>query len=243
MPISRIIGKVDNDFNISESDWIPRVAAWVTDALSQMKCLPMERKRRKLEVSNRIATFPCMLNSTEIKVFDKNGCEIPELKSSKECGCSDLGGNTPVSEIAIFDSASKTSTNSMRVATVTGSPGRNFVVDCNNIELNFDTDCIIVESYEVATYYDEYFDCDVPYVYDNGILLEALAWYILFKYLSRGSKHTVYSLTSPNPVTNPFTQWNNLKHKAENSVKIQLSKETDDGWRNFFYNSTFDPRR
>lgn len=243
MPISRIIGKVDNDFNISESDWIPRVAAWVTDALSQMKCLPMERKKRKLEVSNRNATFPCMLNSKEIKVFDKNGCEIPELKNSKECGCSDLGSNIPTSEIAIFDSSSKTNTNSMRVAKIHSASCHNFVVDCNNIELNFDTDCIIVESYEVATYYDEYFDCEVPYVYDNGILLEALAWYILFKYLSRGSKHTVYSLTSPNPVTNPFTQWSTLKSKAENAVKIQLSKEHDDGWRNFFYNSTFDPRR
>ena len=26
----RIIGKVDNDFNLSESDWIPRAAAWIT---------------------------------------------------------------------------------------------------------------------------------------------------------------------------------------------------------------------
>lgn len=242
MPISRIIGKVDNDFNISESDWIPRVAAWVTDALSQIKCLPMERKRRKLEVSNRIATFPCMLNSTEIKVFDKNGCEIPELKNGNTCGCSDLGSVKPTSEIAIFDSSSKTSEKSMRVATVVSATGHNFVVDGNNIELNFDTDCIIVESYEVATYYDEYFDCEVPYVYDNGLLLEALAWYILFKYLSRGSKHTVYSLTSPNPVTNPYTQWINLKNKAKTSVAFDISKNTD-GWRNFFYNSTFDPRR
>ena len=44
LPLSRLIGKIDNDFNISESDWIPRVAAWVTDALSQMQILPMEKK-------------------------------------------------------------------------------------------------------------------------------------------------------------------------------------------------------
>ena len=58
LPLQRLIGKIDNDFNISESDWIPRVAAWTIDALSQMQVLPMERKRRKLEVSNRIAQFP-----------------------------------------------------------------------------------------------------------------------------------------------------------------------------------------
>ena len=241
--LSRLIGKVDNDFNLSESDWIPRVGAWVTDALSQMKCLPMERKRRTLEVSNRIATFPCELNTTELKVFDSRGCEIPALNSNNQCSCSGLGIKNPNSEIAIFDSENKTGVNTMEVANIVTASNRNFVVAGNNIELNFDTDSIVVESYEVATYYDEYFDCEVPYIYDNGKLLEALSWYILFKYLSRGSKHTVYSLTSPNPVTNPFTQWNTLRPKAEMSVKIDLAKETERGWRNFFYNSTFDPRR
>ena len=73
LDLGRIIGKIDNDFNISESDWIPRVAAWVTDALSQMKVLPMTRKRRILEVSDKIAQFPCQLNTTDIKVYDHNG--------------------------------------------------------------------------------------------------------------------------------------------------------------------------
>lgn len=84
--VERLVGKIDNDFNISESDWIPRVAAWVIDALSQMKCLPMERKKRKLKVNNRIAIFPCTLNANDIRVYDSHGCEIPELNSG-ECGC------------------------------------------------------------------------------------------------------------------------------------------------------------
>jgi hypothetical protein len=238
-----LIGKIDNDFNISESDWIPRVGAWVIDALSQMKCLPMERKRRTLEVSNRIANFPCEINTTELKVFDKQGCEIAELNTNSKCGCSDSGAKNPVSEIAIFDSTNTTGVNTMKVANIVSSGYKNFVVSGNNIELNFDTDCIVVESYEVATYYDDYFDCEVPYIYDNGLLLEALAWYCLFKYLSRGSKHTVYSLTSPSPVTNPYSQWMAIKNKASISVKNDILKTDDDGWRNFFYNSTFDPRR
>lgn len=240
--LQRLIGKVDNDFNISESDWIPRVAAWVIDALSQMRCLPMEKKRRTLEVSERIATFPCKLNAKDIKVFDSKGCEIPNLNEANSCGCSG-SGVTLNSEIAIFDSENKTGVNTMEIANIVTSSGRNFVLSGNNIELNFDTNEIEVESYEVATYYDEYFDCEVPYIYDNGLLLEALSWYILFKYLSRGSKHTVYSLTSTNPVLNPFAQWNSIKYKAANSVKKDISKSDNDGWRNFFYNSTFDPRR
>ena len=241
--LDRLIGKVDNDFNISESDWIPRVAAWTIDALSQMKLLPMERKKRTLDVKERIAIFPCTLNAKEIKVYDSNGCEIRELNSST-CNCnSGLNSNTTnSSEIAVFRPNDNNPVNSMKVGGIVNpNSNRNFVITGNNIELNFDTDSIVVESYEIATYYDEYYDCEVPYIYENGILLEALAWYILFKYLSRGSTHQVYSLKSISPVTNPFLQWNNLKSKAIASVKNEIY--TADGWRNFFYNSTFDPRR
>ena len=242
LSLKRLIGKIDNDFNISESDWIPRVAAWVTDALSQMKVLPMERKRRELEVSERIAQFPCEINGKELRIFDKCNNEIPSIAESQKCGCSGSGRNIPNSEIAVFNSCNKTGVNAMNIATVTnGGSDRYFVLDGNNIELNFNTDKIIVESYEVATYYDDYFDCECPYIYDNGLLLEALAWYCLFKYLSRGSTHQVYSLKTTTAVLNPYMQWLAIKPKAEASVKIDLSK-AGDGWNNFFYNSTFLPR-
>lgn len=239
--LHRLIGKIDNDFNISESDWIPRVAAWTIDALSQMQVLPMERKKRTLEVSERIAQFPCKINGTELKVYDKNGNEIPQLNEEGSCGCTRYNSGS-AREIAVFDSSNKTGVQPMQIASIAPNyAGRNFVLDCDKIELNFDTDYIIVESYEVATYYDEYYDCECPYIYDNGLLLEALAWYCMFKYLSRGSQHPVFSLKSPNPALNPYMQWMSLKVKAANSTKIELSNNTD-GWNNFFYNSTFLPR-
>ena len=241
LPLSRLIGKIDNDFNISESDWIPRVAAWTIDALSQMQVLPMERKRRKLEVSNRVAQFPCIINAKELRVYDKHGCEIIELNNDNFCGCSKSSKTMP-QEIAVIDDTNKTGVNFMKIGIISvNDSSRNFVLDGNNIELNFDTDEIEVESYETATYFDEYYQCQVPYIYDNGLLLEALAWYCLFKYLSRGSKHQVYSLSSPNQVLNPYMQWSILKPKAMASVKIAISRSSD-GWNNFFYNSTFLPR-
>ena len=211
--LSRLIGKIDNDFNISESDWIPRVAAWTIDALAQIKCLPMELKRRKLEVNERIAQYPCDMNMESLRVFDENGCEIFPIGVVQTdcCGKVELGNK------------------------------KGFVLQGNCIELNFEAKFIEVETYAVATYYDEYYECDVPYIYDDGLLLEALAWYCLFKYLSRGSHHQVYSLTSPNQVINPFIQWNNLRMKAATSVKIKISNDLT-GWNNFFFNSTFRPR-
>lgn len=243
--IGRLVAKVDNDFNISESDWLPRVAAWTIDALSQMKILPTVKKKRQLEVSDKIAQFPCDINNLkEIKVYDKNGCEIPELDNSS-CGCnSDSRNNANVteSEIAVIDTTNKTGINYMEVANQTLYNNHNYVLDGNKIELNFNTDYIIVESFEVATYYDEYYDCEVPYIYDNGLLLEALSWYILFKYLSRGSKHQVYDLKSNSPVTNPWIQWNTLRPKAAASVRNEINKDVQSDWNNFFYNFTFNPR-
>ncbi|MBQ3306926.1 MAG: hypothetical protein IJG68_01900 [Bacilli bacterium] len=241
LKLQRLIGKVDNDFNISESDWIPRVAAWVIDALSQMKVLPMERKRRELEVSDKIAQFPCELNATELKVFDSNGNEIPVYNREKECGCRQSTLSSTGELIGITDSSAKNGWETVQVANIVNPSGRNFVLNGNCIELNFDTDKIEVESYEVATYHDDYYDCECPYIYDDGLLLEALSWYILFKYLSRGSHHAVYDLKSNNPVTNPYIQWNTLRPKAAASVKSKIGNAKD-GWNNFFYNWTFLPR-
>ena len=235
--LQRLVGKIDNDFNISESDWIPRVAAWTIDALAQMKVLPMERKRRTLEVSDRIAQFPCTLNGKDIVVYDSNGNKIDEFDGDRSCCCQKKTVNN---QIAVIDDTNKTGVNFMRVANVVDARNRWFLVDGNNIELNFDDTTIDVESYEIVTYHDDYYDCEVPYIYDDGLLLEALAWYCLFKYLSRGGKHPVYDLKSNSPVTNPWIQWNTLRPKAAASVKAQLGKA--EGWNNFFYNSTFLPR-
>ena len=248
--IQRLVGKVDNDFNIPESDWIPRVAAWTIDALSQLKVLPMEKKRRTLEVSERIALFPCEITASELKVYDKYGNEIANgaeskcgnsKNSCKRCTNSSTGGQEQtigVTNVHADDWVTSTILDNVQIS----PEGHMYYLEGNNIELNFDTDCIVVESLEVATYHDEYYDCEVPYIYDNGTLLEALAWYILFKYLSRGSKHPVYSLTSPSPYTNPFAQWTILKSKAKTSVLNDMKKGGDEGWNNFFYNSTFLPR-
>lgn len=241
LTLERLIGKIDNDFNISESDWIPRVAAWTIDALSQMKVLPMEKKRRTLEVSDRIAIFPCTLNASELKVYDSNGNEIPLLDKDKCCKCDNGTISSTGEQIGVTNPSAKNGWETVQVANIASIGGRNFVLDGDKIQLNFDTPSIEVESFEVATYHDDYYDCECPYIYDDGLLLEALAWYCMFKYLSRGSHHPVYDLKSNSPVTNPFIQWNTLRVKAASSVKSKIGNSTD-GWNNFFYNSTFLPR-
>lgn len=272
LPISRLIGKIDNDFNLGDSDWIPRVAAWSIDALNQMNILPKQRVRRILQVDRRIATLPEIIGLTYLKVYDKHGCEIPLAKSSSCCRDKqnansisqtvlmtnptthggiqvddhivvyDINGN-PIeySEIEGIHYTNQLFNEQTIFKSVAVHEQRNFVIQCRSIELNFDTEYICVETLETATYYDEYYRDCVPYLYDDGNLLEALAWYCLYKHLSRGNKHQVYDLKSPSPVLNPYHHWVDMKSKAKSSVLNAISNN-EDGWRNFFYNSTFNPR-
>lgn len=45
LPVEAIVARLDNDFNIDNSDYIPRVAAWCIDLMNQMKITKYEVKR------------------------------------------------------------------------------------------------------------------------------------------------------------------------------------------------------
>ena len=90
--IERIIAKIDNDFNPDNSDWIPRVGAWVIDAMNMLKILRTEKKRTKLLVKDRIAMSNCPLDDINLKVYDTKGCLIELADSTNACnGCSSTG--------------------------------------------------------------------------------------------------------------------------------------------------------
>lgn len=254
LPLERIVAKVDNDFNIDQSDWIPRAAAWTIDCLSILKCAPYQRKREKCNVVDRTAQCKNLMNSKSIKIYDDKGCEIDNATGEDAIsafGCymnndstSFYGGDKSWSdeEIAIFTN-SKDIQDRLKVGKSCRNHTKNFVITANNmIDLNFDADFIVIEHFGVATYYSEYFNDNVPYIYNNGLLLEAISWYIMMRILQRGYKHQVFTLTGPEPV-NPYIQFNKIKDAAAASVKHDLRNSgKDEGWNNFFYNSTFLPR-
>ena len=61
--IEHIIGKLDNDFNPDNSDWIPRVPAWCVDAMNELKVLRKIDKKMKLTVINKTTfTFSYLIN-------------------------------------------------------------------------------------------------------------------------------------------------------------------------------------
>lgn len=273
-PIEQIIAKLDNDFNLDNSDWIPRIATWAIEAMSQLKVLKTERKRRKLIVNNRIVKSACNLEIVGLKVYDSRGCEIEELSEKTGSGCSNAPSSTgelpkEISGVGGFDGigVSEQYANDITpydavsvhvneyppkdsrvvnqfVATPHKRCDKNYViVDCHTIELNFDADEIYIESDEVATMYSDYFKAEVPVIPNNGLLIEAIGYYCLYKIMCRGIKHPVFNF-SQNGGTNPWYMWINLKEQAKRSVtndSVDTSKAGNE-WRSFFYNYTFPER-
>ena len=270
--MEHIIAKIDNDFNPDNSDWIARVPAWCFDAMSQLKVLRTTYKKRTLPVRNRIVHSPCPItNSKGFAVYDSNGCEVRSLRESKAgCSCSSSTGgdsseldNTQLSgsnTIYITDGASDKDyigavsehvntdvfNRRHRVGDQYISPvedNRNYIiVDNNTIELNWDTREITIRNLEIETEYSNYFQGEIPVVPNNGILIEALAYYCMYKMLTRGMKHPVFNLAASQYGTNPYYMWMQLKDKAKASVIADAQNENDyagDAWRSYFYNYTF----
>lgn len=270
--LEHIIAKIDNDFNPDNSDWIARVPAWCVDAMSQLKVLRTEYKTRKLNVENRIAHSPCPItNSKGFAVYDRNGCEIKSLAYNKkhaQCCSSSTGGRdnmnnemlSPSDTIYLTDtSADRTHYQAVAehvntddfnkrhtIADQFISPvedRRNYIiVDNNTIELNFDTDFVTIRNLEIATEHSDYFNGEIPVVPNNGLLIEALAYYCMYKMLTRGMKHPVFNLAASQYGTNPYYMWMQLKDKAKASVIADnqgVNGYDGDAWRAYFYNYTF----
>lgn len=262
--IERIIAKIDNDFNPDNSDWIPRVGAWCIDAMGMINALRKEKKRKRLSVNERIAYSDCPLDKYNLKVYDTNGCLIKEADKNRCCISTPSTGSisqevTPDTVDVVFNNDAEhydfnvqsnhvqskdfpSRYNVVEERLYANNVNRNYViVDCDKIELNFDTDYIYIEQEMIVTEYSKMFGCELPVIPNNAVLIEAIVYYCMYKMLCRGYKHPVFNLHASQYGTNPKYEFEQLKAKAERSIiNSQQGDITDiDLWWSAFYLQTF----
>lgn len=267
--IERIIAKIDNDFNPDNTDWIPRVAAWVTDALLQLDVNLTKRKRISLPIRNRIGISQYNLRNAII--YDKCGNRIQEATANaSDCPCN---GSPSTGDLEQTTTASATDTSeticnedandapnqmvSQQIAPnkyniyefeLGCDKQRNYVlIDDTKIELNFDTDCIQLEYDFIETQESELYGCELPMIPNDGVLIEALTYFCMYKMLTRGYKHPVMNLAASQYGTNPYYIWLQMKEQAKRSIiNRNFDRDMDDNSRMFrsaLYIDTFDPKR
>ena len=123
---------------------------------------------------------------------------------------------------------------------------KNYVkISCNQLELNFHTPFVFVECEKVETYCSDNYGCELPYIPNNGLVIEAIACYCMYKMLCRGYKHPVLNLQASQYGTNPYFMWQSLREEAKRSYINNIVDNTniDELWRSAFYISAFDPKR
>lgn len=269
--VERIIAKIDNDFNPDNSDWIPRVGAWCIDAMSQLDVLRTKKQKKKLTVQDRIAYSTCPLDSN-ITVYDSNGCEVKEASDSSVSSCcgnssdddssssSSVVKNITPSTIDVVSTGNGTAPNYVIANTINEKyPYRynvqHYIIgghcdqektyvlaDCNKIEINFDDDYIYVETEYIETKCNDTYGCELPTIPNNGLLIEAIAYYCMYKMLCRGYKHPVFNLSASQYGTNPYYMWTQLKDEAKRSLLNGDIGDAGKLFRSTLFIDTFDPR-
>ena len=116
----------------------------------------------------------------------------------------------------------------------------------NKLELTFYTRYIDFVTKQVKTIQSDVYNCDLPVIPNNGILIEAITYYCMYKMLCRGYTHPVFNLHASQYGTNPFFMWNQLKDEAKRSVIIDEQGEIIDDkglWNSTLYINTTIPQR
>ena len=122
------------------------------------------------------------------------------------------------------------------------------LADKNTIYVNWETDYIYIAYKTVETQKSEHYGVDLPVIPNNGLLIEALTNYCMYKMLCRGYKHPVMNLQASQYGTNPYYMWMNNKDRikleliADNQSEDSLD-ESSRMFRSNFYIDGFDPRR
>ena len=250
--IEHIIAKLDNDFNIDHSDWIPRVAAWVIEALGMLKCTKYEEKCTKVIINGRIGIVSG-IDLRHATICDKNGCKLSSLEDNARCKCAipstgEVTDSTDTEQVAIPVNPGKYPEE--YVITSKNKALRNsnkyyVIISPTQLELNFDTDYVWVKYKGVVTEESSVYGCELPVIPNNSLVIEAIAYYCIYKILCRGYKHPVMNLAASQYGTNPYYMWMQLKDQAQRAAIIDEQGEViDDGgiWQSAFFNFTFNPR-
>lgn len=197
--IDKVISKIDNDFNLDNTDWVDRVPQWCYDALSILDILPKIKVVVNTPVTESLIITPDDLDSV---LYIKYGDHF--------INDYELNDDYITCKLELY-----------------GCPRE---LDSIEVELAY---------YKLDSIYSEEFDTELLVIPNNGLLIEALAYYCLSKILGRANKHQTFSLASPNIILNPLLMWNDLKDRAKASISHSFT-----GGLNFgsnLYRYTFDP--
>lgn len=220
---AQVIGKIDHDLTLDNSDWIAKAPLWIIDCICDLGItLAYEDVRAEVEIIDYQCAIP--LNIKLLETITVNNIPLTPHKALNQKFTTDT---------ALINHATKYSV-------------------LNNTYITFGVEtgtAIFYYKIPAVEVVDEY-GIVMPKVVDEYYTLEAIKWFIMVKLLQNGYIHPVFNLTQNNPFTNAGMLYNEMKKKARNSLGTmdqaewrnfaELSREFIKNY-DYFYNERFSP--
>lgn len=190
-----VIARIENNFDVDYSDWLPRSPLWIADAMDQLQLISSyEDKYVDLTVEDHIAMLPEDAPSDIKRILgvEYNGYLIRRLNVIN-----------PIRQPIISCEYLSTETYSIKNGYLV------FSFEEGEAKLYYQIPAVEFDI-ELQMY--------LPKVPINSIIQDAIGWYLIYCMLRRGHKHPTYSLESKNPITNPYLMWLDEKKKAMNTA-------------------------
>lgn len=202
-----IISKVNRDFNLTGTSWINSAIEWMGEGLDDIgHHVGLEKLSCVLTSDNHKALYPCNHESTLF--LEYCGRKLPKGGTKSFGKFTHVTGGSSFNEDS-FPLVIDTTTVNQDVVTVNNAYGQYYLENPDYIITSFESDEFILH-YQGYVLDEEGF----PRIPDSPYHREALAFYILYKYLSRGNKHPVWDIKSS------FDMFKDYRHKARNRAKF-----------------------
>lgn len=202
-----IIAKVITDFRLQSNNWKIDAPEWIGEGLRAIGHHGgFTKKYIKLKVRNHKVAIPCDL--LEIQQIEYGNRPLPLGSSLRR------GNYQPLVNTNEFVSSEFTLVDPDTDEVEYIHETTNFRLEGQYYELNPDFIQTSFESGDIVVYYTGYtLDSDgYPAVPDTYQHREALAFYILYKWLGQGNKHNTWDLKSA------FDMWKDFRFKAQNKA-------------------------
>lgn len=199
---NEILARLENNFDIDYSDWLPRAPLWIADALDQLQLISSyEDKKVPLIVENYIVSLPddSPQDIRRILGIEYNGYLIRRLN--------------------VINPIKQPLDNSKYSSLETYSIKNGYIVT------SFEEGDIILYYQAPAIEYDPELMLYLPKVPKDSVIQGAIEWYLIYCILRKGHKHQLYSLDSKNPITNPYSMWLQEGKKAKNRASVYDPEE------------------
>lgn len=222
-----IISKVNRDFNLTGTSWINSAIEWMGEGLDDIghHC-GLEKLSCLLTSANHKALYPCNHEST---LFLEYGGQRLAKGGTKSYGKFVHPTGTISFDDKAFPLIIDGDTVSQDIVVVNSAFGQYYLENPDYIVTSFESDTFVLH-YQGYVLDEEGF----PRIPDSPYHREALAFYILYKYLSRGNKHPVWDIKSS------FDMFKDYRHKARNRAKFPDLGDAD-RFRNMWCRIVADP--